>query len=373
MPDVFESILGQPDVRAFLRSTVAHNKVSHAYLFTGPSGSNKTSAAYAFAKALICEQSGCQSCAACRSIDRKTHPDVHYIAPEGSRGYLVSQIRDIVADTALAPIQANHKVYILDRVDLLGIEAANAFLKTLEEPGENITFILLGRTRQAVLPTIVSRCQVVPFRHIPSKEAAGILSQNTGVSQELARVAIEACGGSLTKAIGFAKSNERLAFRQRVLTVLRSLDVADDLDVLHYAKELIDLAKAPLDLVMNAQEEELNESREFLSKAALRQIEERNKRALSAASLASLRQMTAIMRSWLRDILMVASNTPELIINVDVRDDIMRVAQGTNIDALLEAMRQAEKTDEAIAYNVSPETCIDVLLFTIRKVVRCIR
>lgn len=369
MPDVFEGILGQPQVRSFLRSIVASDSISHAYLFTGPSGSNKTSAAYALAKALICEDGACQNCPACKSITRRTHPDVKYIAPEGARGYVISQIRDIVSDTSLAPIQAKRKVYILDRVDLMGREPANAFLKTLEEPGENVTFILLARTREAVLPTIVSRCQVVPFRHIPSTEAAGILSQNTGVTPEQARIAIEACGGSLTKAIGFAKSNERAAFRNRVLDILRSLVLADELDVIQYAAELVQLAKGPLDNVVSDQKAELNESKDFLSKSALRQIEERQKRALSAATLESFRQMTAIIRSWLRDILMILSQSDQLVINVDVKADLMAIAQTTTVEGLMEALSETDRTDSAIAYNVSPETCIDALLFTIRKVV----
>ena len=81
---------------------------------------------------------------------RKKHPDVRMFEPEGAAGYLVEQVRGIVADTALAPIQADRKVYILDRVDLLGVQAANAFLKTLEEPPADVVLILLARTRESV-------------------------------------------------------------------------------------------------------------------------------------------------------------------------------------------------------------------------------
>ena len=208
MADAFENILGQPQVREFLRATVAQGKVSHAYLFTGPAGSNKTMAAYAFAQAVLCPKGAsgprggnCGACDACRRIMRKKHPDVRYFAPEGAGGYLVEQIRDIVADTSMAPIQAHKKVYILDRVDLLGVQAANAFLKTLEEPPSDVVLILLARTRESVLPTILSRCQVVPFRTIPASEAAGIIVQNTGASREQARMAVEACDGSITRAV----------------------------------------------------------------------------------------------------------------------------------------------------------------------------
>ena len=368
MSDIFDGIFGQPWVREFLRASIASGRVSHAYLFTGPAGSNKTAAAYAFAQAILCKDHGCRTCDDCRRIERRKHPDVHFYTPEGAQGYLIEQIREIVSGVSLAPIRATGKVYILDRVDLLGVSAANAFLKTLEEPVEGVTFILLGRTREAVLPTIVSRCQVVPFRHIPAREAAGILSQKTGVTPEQARIAIEACNGSITRAMTFAKSAERAEFRARIMEVLSNLPLSDERDVLEYAAELIERAKAPLDNVRTQQSEELAESADFLTKTALKQIELRHKRALSMATRESLNQTTSIIRSWLRDVLMIASGTPDLVVNIDQREVLQRVAQKVTPASIMSALREAYKTDETLSYNVSPETCLDVLLFSIREV-----
>ncbi len=368
MSDIFDGIFGQPRVREFLRASIASGRVSHAYLFTGPAGSNKTAAAYAFAQAILCKDHGCRTCDDCRRVERRKHPDVHFYTPEGAQGYLIEQIREIVSGVSLAPIRATGKVYILDRVDLLGVSAANAFLKTLEEPVEGVTFILLGRTREAVLPTIVSRCQVVPFRHIPAREAAGILSQKTGVTPEQARIAIEACNGSITRAMTFAKSAERAEFRARIMEVLSNLPLSDERDVLEYAAELIERAKAPLDNVRTQQSEELAESADFLTKTALKQIELRHKRALSMATRESLNQTTSIIRSWLRDVLMIASGTPDLVVNIDQREVLQRVAQKVTPASIMSALREAYKTDETLSYNVSPETCLDVLLFSIREV-----
>lgn len=368
MSDIFDGIFGQPRVREFLRASIASGRVSHAYLFTGPAGSNKTAAAYAFAQAILCKDHGCRTCDDCRRIERRKHPDVHFYTPEGAQGYLIEQIREIVSGVSLAPIRATGKVYILDRVDLLGVSAANAFLKTLEEPVEGVTFILLGRTREAVLPTIVSRCQVVPFRHIPAREAAGILSQKTGVTPEQARIAIEACNGSITRAMTFAKSAERAEFRARIMEVLSNLPLSDERDVLEYAAELIERAKAPLDNVRTQQSEELAESADFLTKTALKQIELRHKRALSMATRESLNQTTSIIRSWLRDVLMIASGTPDLVVNIDQREVLQRVAQKVTPASIMSALREAYKTDETLSYNVSPETCLDALLFSIREV-----
>ena len=373
MADAFENILGQPKVREFLRASVMHDRVSHAYLFTGPTGSNKMQAAYALAQVVMCPKgpSGprggqCGACDACGRILRRKHPDVVLMNPEGAGGYLVDQIRELVASAPLAPIQAKRKVYIVNEADRLGTQAANAFLKTLEEPPSDVVFILLARMRDGVLPTIVSRCQVVSFRHIPASEAAGILAQNTGASLEKCRIAIESCGGSITRAIDFLKSNERLAFRQRVLQVMEMLRNADDWDILEMAGDLVVKSKAPLDTVRAEQEEELAKNADFLAKSAIRQIEARNKRALSAKSLESLRQLSSIVASWLRDVLAICAETPELVINADARAALEDAARTTDEARVAEALAAVRRCDEAISYNVSPETCIDCLLLEVR-------
>ena len=372
MSDAFDGIIGQPKVREFLRSCVSSDRVSHAYLFCGPAGSNKTQAAYAFARAILCEGDPCADCEgctsqACRHIVRKAHPDVHYLAPEGAQGYVVDQIRDVMADTLLAPIQAKRKVYIIDRVDLLGTAAANAFLKTLEEPPSDVVLILLGRTRESVLPTIVSRCQVVPFRHIPASEAAGILVQNTGCTLPEASIAIEACGGSITKAADFLRSKERARLRLTMTQALASLARADDLDVLGYAAEVVLASKAPLDQGRQEQERVLDERSEFLQKSALKTLETRHKRALSQASFELLRQMTSVAKSWLRDVEMICSGAERLVINVDCFDALRDCAERTDLARVCRALMRVQAADEAISYNVSPQVSIEAMLFEIRE------
>ena len=367
MADVFDRIYGQPRVRDFLRASVKADRVTHAYLFTGPAGSNKTQSAYALASALLCEAGGCGTCDVCARVEARKHPDVRYYAPEGAGGYLVDQIRELVSETALAPIQATRKIYILDRVDLLGTAAANAFLKTLEEPPDDVVLILLGRTRESVLPTIVSRCSVVPFRHIPASEAAAILAQRTGASTELAKIAIEASGGSMTRGIDFLKSKERLAFRRSVIEDSARLADCDSYDAISLAGDLVVRAKAPLDTVRAAYEAELAENADFLAKSAIRQIEARNKRELTARSLDSFRQITAITASFLRDVLALCAQTPELVINVDVSASLEDVASRTNEARVAKALDAVRVCSDAISYNVSPETCLDALFFEIRE------
>lgn len=375
--DAFDGILGQPQVRDYLRASLIADRIIHAYLFTGPAGSNKTQAAFALAQALVCPQGAagprggaCGACDGCGRAKRRVHPDVHFFAPEGAAAYLVEQIREIVADVALAPIQAKRKIYILDRVDLMNVNAANAFLKTLEEPPPGVVFILLGRTRKSVLPTIASRCQTVPFRHIPPTEAAGIVSQNTGADAELARQAIEACSGSITSAIGFIreKGNARIRFRQELLRELGRLPQMDDWRVLLLARRLVEESKALVDQVRVSLEAELEENRDLFERSAIRRIEARNKRQLSLKTSEYLHQCISILKSWLRDVMTVAVGTPELIINVDVAADIQRVGADADVARIGAALRRIEEAEDALDYNVSPETCLDVILFSVREV-----
>ncbi len=133
---------------------------------------------------------------------------------------------------------ANKKVYILDRVDLLGTSAANAFLKTLEEPPSDVVLILLGRTRESVLPHHLVALPGRSLQAHPRLGSGGNYPSEHGAPIEQARMAIEACGGSITRAIEFLRSsgNERLAFRSFVLQVMASLARADDWDVLRWAR-----------------------------------------------------------------------------------------------------------------------------------------
>ncbi|WP_314039926.1 DNA polymerase III subunit delta [Slackia exigua] len=370
MPDAFDAIYGQPRVRAYLRSCVAQRCVSHAYLFTGVAGSNKETAAFAFAEEILKAHEDDPSMREDirRRVSRRMHPDIHHLSPEGAQGYLVDQVRSVVADVTLAPMQGARKIYIVDEVDRMGTSAANAFLKTLEEPPDDVVIILLGRTASSILPTIVSRCQVVPFRTIPANEAASILVQNVGCSDAEAKIAIQTCGGSVTKAAAFLRSSERGLFRQKVLTVLASLARADDLDVLDYAADLVTSSKAPLDEVQRDHARILEESAEYLQKSALKELAATQKRALGRATTELLAQMTSIIRSWLRDVMVTCAGTPELVVNADARDAVADAASRTSVQKACRALARASSADEAISYNVSPQLSIEALLFEIREV-----
>ncbi len=368
----FASVVGQPRVREFLSAAVGKGAVSQAYLFIGPPGSGKTDAALALAAAVLCEKGGCGACESCVRVARRTHPDVHYFSPASASGYIVDQIREIVRDTALSPVRGTRKVYIIDRVDRLTASAANAFLKTLEEPPADVVFILLGRTREQVLATIASRCQVVPFRRIPPHEATAMLVRLTGCSELQGHQALAAVGGSISKARTFMLSTARRDVRHTVLQVLGTLVGSDDLDVLEAARSLTTVAKAPLDALRSDQEAQLKESGDYLERSALKALEERQKRELSVQGRDGLLELLNITRSWLRDLLiMVVEGDGRLVVNVDAQASLRRVAPTTRPEGVTRAIAAVDKAALRIAYHVTPQLVIETMLFDIREVLSC--
>lgn len=376
MADAFDSVLGQPKVRDFLRQSLQSGRISHAYLFCGPTGSNKTSTAFALAQVLLCPNNSnadkgglCGKCENCTRIRRKSHPDVKFLEPAGANGYLVEQIREIVNDCSFSPIQSDKKIYILDRVDLLNHASANAFLKTLEEPPDNVVFILLGRTRDSVLETIASRCQVIPFRHIPPSEAAGIIAQNTGATLEVSTEAMEACSGSITKAIEFLRAgNDRIAFRSWLMQSLGRIRTMSDHDILQLSKQILEKTKTPITDIQKDMDKSIAANSDFLARSAIKQIEARNKRQISKKTSDYLKQALSMISSWLRDASVIGIDASQLVVNVDRMDDLIEASRRLSPDMTYQALISIRGASNMLDYNVSPETCFNVVLFKVREV-----
>lgn len=167
----FEELVGQDQIVKTLQNSIKNGDFAHAYLFCGPRGTGKTSTARLFAKALNCEQgigSICNECENCSLINEGSHPDVIEIdAASNSR---VEEMRNVIEKVKYAPIKGRYKIYIIDEVHMLSNSAFNSLLKTLEEPPENVIFILATTEVYKVLPTIVSRCQRFDFSKIGPKD-----------------------------------------------------------------------------------------------------------------------------------------------------------------------------------------------------------
>ena len=360
----------QPRVRAFLERAVASGRASHAYLFVGAPGSGKLDAAWALAQALICERGGCGACDACVRVARHTHPDVHYLAPESATGYLIGQTRDLIDEVSLSPIRAAHKVYIIDRAEQLRANSANALLKTLEEPPDDVTFILLGTSSDTILPTIVSRCQCVPFRMVSPLDAARSVSQATGLPQERCRMAVSVAG-SPARAMEFLKSAERQEARRALVRAIDAIPHADEADVLASAKELVKAVKAPLAEVESTQKAVLERDADYLSRGALKQLEERNRRELTARERSGIMEVLAAARSLIRDVLITLEQAPGGIVNVDARPVVDRLVNTTDPAGALRALDAVTAAERAVRRNVTPQLALEVMLFDIRKALTC--
>jgi hypothetical protein len=179
---------------------------SHAYLFVGPAHTGKRTAALLLARGLVCEQGGCGTCAACRMVMGEGHPDVRvWDVPEGEKTFKVEQVRELVAAVQRRPFQAPRQVHILAALDLTQPAGTNALLKTLEEPPPTTTLILLARELDNVLPTLVSRCQVVTFGLTPPETIEAYLQAHQGVDATRARLIAHQAEGRIGRAITLAK------------------------------------------------------------------------------------------------------------------------------------------------------------------------
>lgn len=241
-PQIFEDVVGQEHIERTIKNAIEQDKVSHAYLFTGPRGTGKTTTARLLAKALLCEKAPTPepdgSCEDCRMIAAGEHPDVYELDAASRTG--VENVREeIIGRVQFAPTRGGCKVYIIDEVHMLSTAAFNALLKTLEEPPSHVVFILCTTDPQKVPETIHSRCQRFDFRRISSESIVsrlGAICVSEGVEFEgeaLDLIAHRAEGGmrnaltSLEQLIAFGEGKVTLETAERLLGGLDTSDLAE--------------------------------------------------------------------------------------------------------------------------------------------------
>ena len=215
----FANIKGQDRAIAYLKTSLKNNRLSNAYIFCGPDGVGKFLTAMNFAKAVICANSvsheSCDGCPSCKKIDSFTHPDVFVLRPqnegrqthglysERTRGIKIDDIRRLIKDIYLKPFEAKKKVYIIEEAQSMKHEAANALLKTLEEPPTDSMLILITDNLKALFQTIVSRSQVIRFYPLKPAQIKEVLIREAALDETKASVLSRLSSGRLGKALAY--------------------------------------------------------------------------------------------------------------------------------------------------------------------------
>ncbi|AEH44468.1 DNA polymerase III, delta prime subunit [Thermodesulfatator indicus DSM 15286] len=201
----FSEIKGQEKALAILKQAQEENRLPHAYLFLGPEGVGRETTALSLFRRLLCvKQSGCGECVPCKKFERGNHPDVEIIQPQG-KSIKIEQIRELEAKLYFRPLEAERRFILFTDAEAMTREAANALLKSLEEPPAYTLFVLIAKSTEGLLPTIVSRCQVLRFRPIPKDTLKELLVKRLGITSEEAEGLAILAEGSVARALRLAE------------------------------------------------------------------------------------------------------------------------------------------------------------------------
>lgn len=315
----FAAITGHTQQKDLLRRAIDNKRIAHAYLFAGPEGVGKRLTALAFARALLCDKgSGCGSCSACRKVDHNNHPDVHIVNADGS-SIKIEQIRTLQQQMSLRPLEGRYRFCLIDDAELLTTGAANALLKTLEEPQPQTVIILVSSQTGKLLTTILSRCQQMTFARLPRADVAEILKQRLELDDTQAQILAALSEGSFKKALG----QDRELFlkkRRELIHSLSALSPGSNIQTLEFAEEL-------------------------------------------SANKEILPDILDIFQAFYRDLLLLNQGRPESeLVNIDLLETLTRQAQQIKTTAILKKLEALTAARYHLLRNVNRQLALEVML-----------
>ena len=224
------AVVGNQQAQAILERALVSGQTRQAYLLYGPEGVGKLTLAQAFAQALLCQRrppessEPCGECAACRKVAHHNHPDLAIVEPEdGKRWLSIETMREMTHLVSLAPTESAQRIFIIPEAERIQERTGNTLLKTLEEPPDGVVILLLATDPDDLLPTILSRCQLIALRPLAPAEISAALRERWGVAPDAAERLAELANGRLGWAVRAHERPEEQAERERLLERIMAL------------------------------------------------------------------------------------------------------------------------------------------------------
>ncbi|CAN2231129.1 DNA polymerase III subunit delta' [Candidatus Planktophila dulcis] len=379
MISVFDDLVGQEHIIEVLQGAVAASRtgeesqeMTHAWVFTGPPGSGRSSAAVAFAQALICPNNGCSTCNDCNSAKTHGHPDVEIIRTEGL-SIKVEEVRELLTRVAWAPSMGGWRVVVMEDADRLTESAANALLKAIEEPGTRTVWLLCAPTLHDVLLTIRSRCRHLQLR-TPSLEAVrNVLINRDHIAPGMADFAARVSQGHIGRA-KYLATNESVRSNRKTIMQL-PLQLGSLAAAFQAAQTLVDLATIEANASSDERDErEVEKLQEAYGKGAtgrgmatggakaVKELEKEQKSRSTRMVRDSIDGALLDIATFYRDVMMVQSGNTDSMINTDMREQIESYAANSPSHSTINKINAIMDARENLARNSAPLVTCEALM-----------
>ncbi len=350
--------------------------MTHAWLFTGPPGSGRSTAARAVAAALQCPQQGCGECDACRSVLGGSHPDVQVVNTR-KLSIGVDDARALVARAARHPSRGRWQVMVVEDADRLTDQAGNALLKAIEEPTPHTVWLLCAPAVDDVLPTVRSRCRHLSLRTPPTVAVAEVLVRRDGIDPAMASFAARAAQGHIGRARRLATDEEARLRRHAVLRLPLSLGELSA--ALRAAGDLVDAATAEAnEQATTLAAFEADEMRRGLgvgpgarqpagAAAQLKELEGEQRKRATRTKRDAIDRALIDLAGFYRDVLAVQAQADVELVNDEMRDAVSGVARSTTPESTLRRIDAILAARTAIDANVAPLLAVEAMTVALRR------